>query len=98
MGYYTYYEIYASDGREDEYIETLKEISGYNHESGESIKWYDHIEDMQALSRKYPDVTFRVDGEVEEAGDIWVRWYRNGETRAWELNIPQGFTPPEAWS
>lgn len=99
MGYYTYFKITADDDCEDEYIEELKKISGYNHEIGECIKWYNYNEDMLALSRKYPDVTFRVDGEGESSADIWVRWYRNGETRAWGLDIiiPEGFTPPEPW-
>ena len=47
---------------------------------GETMKWYSHEEDMIALSKKYPNVLFSLQGEGEEPGDIWKAWYRNGRS------------------
>ena len=42
-------------------------------------KWYEHHEDMTALSQAFPDITFRVEGEGEDRYDNWVEYYLNGD-------------------
>jgi hypothetical protein len=42
-------------------------------------KWYKHDDNMKHLSALYPDVTFYLDGEGEEQGDVWEKVYENGK-------------------
>ena len=44
----------------------------------DSVKWYEHDSDMLALSRAFPEVTYRLHGEGEEGGDLWDCYYRDG--------------------
>ena len=48
-------------------------------ERTDQITWYNHEEDMVKLSLLYPEVSFQIDGEGEEAGDIWRATVKNGE-------------------
>ena len=41
-------------------------------------KWYDHDEDMIALSHRFPDVLFTLYGDGEESDDMWYTYYLNG--------------------
>jgi len=83
MGYYTDYKLKLDTNvDEDKIIETIEVISGYGFESGLSIygvKWYDALENMKSVSKLYPDVLFTLDGEGEEAGDIWTAYFKNGK-------------------
>lgn len=45
----------------------------------ESVKWYDHEEDMRILSGRYPDVIFALEGEGMNQGDHWFEYYKNGK-------------------
>lgn len=56
--------------------------------------WYEHKKDMQPLAKKYPNLTFILDGEGEEQGDVWREMYRGEEVRRWDMQ-PQ--TPPQTW-
>lgn len=100
MGYYTTYELSAEDSSVQEDVERrAREISGYSSLE-DSCKWYDHDEHMLALSKEFPTITLRLDGEGEETGDVWAKWYRNGEMiGAWKapaIAPPAGFVPPNA--
>lgn len=53
----------------------------------DSCKWYDHEEDMRRLSLKFPDVVFTLNGEGEEAGDVWVKYFRNGKMQVDKIEI-----------
>lgn len=46
---------------------------------GESCKWYDHDRDMRLISQKHPETIFILEGEGEESGDIWKKYYLNGK-------------------
>jgi hypothetical protein len=48
----------------------------------ESMKWYDHQDNMIDLSKEFPDVMFMLEGEGEERDDNWRLYVCNGE---WEL-------------
>lgn len=42
------------------------------------VKWYEVDEDMEELSKAFPDVTFRLHGEGENQGDVWDSYWLNG--------------------
>jgi len=45
---------------------------------GMESKWFDYDKDMKALSEKYTDHLFILDGYGEVVGDIWRKFYRDG--------------------
>ena len=78
MGYYTRFEISVTPHHmADDVMDRLCEVSGYNFD--ESIKWYEHQEDLVKVSREFPNVYITVDGYGEEVGDIWRAYVHNGE-------------------
>lgn len=95
MGYYTHYDIsYKNEPKSNEYAKKLIEINpdyfgnyyGYIDSqfiedliSGETMKWYDHDEDMIKLSQAFPDELFVLHGEGEGSGDLWNTYYKNGQ-------------------
>lgn len=48
-------------------------------DTAEECKWYEHDEDMRRFSKKYPNVLFILEGEGEESGDIWKKYYKDGK-------------------
>ena len=36
-----------------------------------NAKWYDHMDDMFVLSKKFPSVLFQLHGNGEEDDDLW---------------------------
>lgn len=92
MGYYTYYNLEAYENgahvtteREEEICTVASEITGiafdhFEDLSWDSMKWYDHEDDMLELSKRFPDVTFVLYGEGEERDDNWVAYYKNGDS------------------
>ena len=42
-------------------------------------KWYDYEEDMERLSRAYPEITVRVNGDGEDSDDLWQDFWHNGK-------------------
>ena len=47
--------------------------------SFDTIKWYDHYDEMKALSKEFPSLYFELEGFGEEQGDIWREYFHNGE-------------------
>jgi hypothetical protein len=47
----------------------------------DSASWYDHDKYMLALSKRHPDVVFKLHGEGEDSGDLWNTYYKNGLTQ-----------------
>ena len=45
----------------------------------EPCKWYDHEENMRALSKDYPDLLFELHGVGEENDDMWYTYFNNGK-------------------
>lgn len=92
MGYYTQYKLKIEanldifslieedfhDGKIPTEYGTLKDIFPYMGDFSDECKWYGHNEDMLAISTQYPNVTFVLEGHGEETGDVWKKWYRNG--------------------
>lgn len=56
---------------------------------GNSCKWYEHEEDMAKFSAAHPGVLFTLDGEGEEAGDVWRKYFRDGLVQRWRLPTPE---------
>ncbi len=48
-------------------------------EAADECKWYDHEKDMKRLSEAFPAITFILEGEGEEQGDVWKKRFINGE-------------------
>jgi hypothetical protein len=95
MGYYTDYKLTATDfadkDEEEKFESDLKTKCGYTGWDFSStgtdfemvlheVKWYDHNDDMIALSKQYPHVLFELEGVGEEHGDMWRARYKNGES------------------
>jgi hypothetical protein len=104
MGYYTAYELtvdkrgdeineYTIDEPVDAFTNYALDYAGDNRwYPSDRVKWYDHDADMITLSAHFPDVLFTLDGEGEETGDIWRKWYKNGILLGiWtlEFNVPE---------
>ena len=53
----------------------------------EPTKWYDYEAEMLALSKKYPDVIFLLEGEGEETLDSWKDYFLNGRNQHREAII-----------
>lgn len=83
MGYYTEYTLDIIDKNykynEEEILHELEIISEYSDQFLEPIKWYEHEENMLKLSRRYPDIVFKLKGIGEEFPDIWIKYFKNGK-------------------
>lgn len=93
MGYYTTYELDVKGIRNDaEYtqlIDALRPLDIFDldddPETGSCSfycddihKWYEHDEDMQAISLKFPHMMFCLYGKGEDDDDIWRSCYYRG--------------------
>ena len=47
--------------------------------SFDTIKWYDHYEEMTVLSKEFPALYFELEGFGEDYGDMWREYFHNGE-------------------
>ena len=58
--------------------------------SWDSVKWYTHENDMIAVSKEFPEMTFKLEGHGEDFDDIWVEYYKQDvvETCQAEVVIP----------
>lgn len=50
----------------------------YYSTGGTPIKWNKHEEDMKNLSKKYPDIEFKLEGSNEH-GSYWDKYFLNGQ-------------------
>ena len=47
--------------------------------SADTMKWYDHDDDMMQLSAQFPNYYFLLNGRGEEHEDQWRKVYHNGK-------------------
>ena len=93
MGYYTRHKLTVLEGDKElisELLESCEEASyglQPNGDSEESTKWYEHNKDMVNFSRNYPGNLFKLEGEGEEAGDIWIEYYKSGKCQECKAKI-----------
>jgi len=90
MGYCTWYTLktpaelnindnisFIQDIRDLGFADDMHISDNHTIELGE-YKWYEHMEDMQTLSKKYPDNLFTLYGQGEERDDNWVAYFMQG--------------------
>lgn len=83
MGYNTRYHLTYPDtpfdqvDKLDQELEEVCEDYGFVA-AGEPCKWYDHEDDLRAFSKSKPGLLLKLKGEGEEAGDLWVKYFRDG--------------------
>lgn len=53
----------------------------------DDCKWYDHDEEMLELSKHFPEIIFKLEGEGEENGDMWNTYYCNGKLAHYDARI-----------
>lgn len=70
-------------------IEAMREIreEGFSCIGTGPWKWYEHVGDMVALSRRFPEVLFTLHGEGEESGDIWRKYFLGGKVQVARATI-----------
>ena len=110
MGYYTAYSLEVQDATKeqlDDICTFLKERNVINYaldeyfECCEIVKWYDHDDDMLALSERFPDLLFCLHGEGEDNTDLWNTYYRDGKMQVCRAEIvypefdPMKLHPPK---
>lgn len=47
--------------------------------SYDTIKWYDHYDEMVILSKEFPSLYFELEGFGEDREDMWREYFHNGE-------------------
>jgi hypothetical protein len=65
--------------------------------SYDSVKWYDHVENMREMSKAIPNVLFHLSGEGEDSGDIWDLYALNGKTQKHQAELVRKQPDPKAW-
>ena len=60
----------------------LDELIGFD-----VIKWYDHYNEIKALSKEFPSLYFELEGFGEERGDMWREYFHDGEGMHSEAKI-----------
>lgn len=45
------------------------------------VNWYDHEEDMRAISKEFPDIHFELNGAGELNDDIWTQHFLGGKSQ-----------------
>jgi hypothetical protein len=89
MGYNTSYALRAELAPHKLPEEVIKEFvfSNVNAEicltpegdTADAGKWYDHEADLLKLSKAHPHLLFTLEGEGEESGDIWKKYFCAGK-------------------
>ena len=88
MGYYTYYTIDIVKDPEnqlEEFKAEFNEIIQEDWYEGFEAKWYDWENDMINMSKKFPKMLIKVTGHGEEALDIWICHFCNGNSNYREI-------------
>lgn len=106
MGYYTKYTLsytYSKaipENQQKHFDKLIKkhldDSMSYDDMSGlllgnvEPVKWYEHEMDLRKLSKKLPMVVFCLEGEGEENGDFWKKYFLAGRMQvcAAKLVVP----------
>lgn len=66
--------------------EIIAQQIGYNPFQNR-CKWYEVVEDMRIVSEKYPQTLFILEGEGDQSGDIWKKYFLNGKMQKADAKI-----------
>jgi beta-glucanase (GH16 family) len=72
---------------QDKLAKEIQDLSGYSYLWGDRCKWYDHERHVAMISKKYPNVVFKLIGEGEESGDMWAKYFKNGMIQVCKAKI-----------
>lgn len=89
MGYYTRHEleIISGDDYITDYKKEISELADCGNCFDDSIKWYQHEDDMRKYSKNHPNTLFKLIGEGEESCDLWHEYYLNGKMQRVKAQI-----------
>jgi len=91
MGYYTKFKITSlTEGITDKEAESLV-LDVVNEKYGDPFedecKWYNHVEHMKEVSEKNPSIVFKLQGEGEDPGDMWNKYFKNGKMQVCKVQF-----------
>lgn len=102
MGYSTRYTIDATQQAFDALRESSEDALYAFDDDGEAeedCKWYDHEEEVAAVSADFPDERITLCGAGEEAGDVWKKYFVAGKIqRAQATLVFDDFDPKKLGS
>lgn len=78
MGYYTRYDISENPQTVQQAIEEKSQYSFYGGQT-DTVKWYDWKEHCLEVSKDFPNLVIKVEGDGEEQGDQWKAYIKNGK-------------------
>lgn len=56
-------------------------------DGSDQCKWHNHEQDMEALSRAFPEVTFCLHGNGEDNYDEWEEYWLNGDCETCRVEV-----------
>jgi len=69
-------------GKYEQLVDTLWEVTEYSWGTSlelYDVKWYAHEKDMRQVSYMFPEVTFTLEGDGEDQGDQWRKYFKGGK-------------------
>jgi hypothetical protein len=78
MGYYTRYDISDNPETVQQAIEDISQYSFYSGQT-DAVKWYDWQKHCKEVSKNFPNLVIKVEGDGEEQGDQWKAYIKNGK-------------------
>ena len=70
-----------------EEIDILDSVFDENFESCDTVKWYEHEEDMKRISKQFNSLLFILSGEGEENLDSWRKYFLNGRMQVCRAKV-----------
>lgn len=91
MGYYTEFNLKTMSKNMAPVREFCSSINRYgldiDGDTSESMKWYEHEDEIGKFSKKYPIEIFVLTGKGENEGDHWVKYFKNGQVHKGTVTI-----------
>lgn len=99
MGYYTQYNGSVISGADEKDVAAaINKLPEFNYKDVEfsciddviaqdEEKWYDFREDMQEISKQFPDALIYIHGEGEDKHDMWDAYFKNGKSVVYMAQI-----------